>query len=578
MAAPMRNIWKIAGNTCAKVLAVGTLVLSSVLPAAAQTESRGGYGITSFDVDVAVQADASLDVTETIRGQFFEPRHGIFRKIPVRYETEEGRSLAIPLRMRAITLGGKPVPFDEYGEGNDRVFKIGDPNVEIVGPFTYTLRYTVRRVMLYEQETDQVYWNVTGNGWDVPIPASSAHITVPGVAAQDLSAVCYTGVFGSDAHDCAVEISDGAIAVTGGDFLTVAVRFPKGVVAPPSAADQTADWWARTWPKLTWLMPLAAFVLLYRYWQRHGKDAKGRGTIIAEYDPPAGVRPTEAGALLDTKVHVRDLSAIFIDLAVRGYLKIVEKEETTFGVFKTKNYTLVKQKEGTGLKPYEKEIYDALFSGGDEKTLTSVDSGMASAIHSAGEKVYESMATDGYFRKNPKSTTYAFFGIAAVVGVAGWMAGLPLSIAGESLQPLAAFMATALVFLCFAPFMKAYTEKGAQAKEHVLGFKEFLTTAERYRLQWQEREGIFEKFLPYAVAFGVTEKWAKAFEGMNLPQPTWYVGAYPGVFIPTDFARSVSNFGAVASTVQAPSAKSGGGFGGSGFSGGGFGGGGGGSW
>ncbi len=577
MAAPMTNIWRTA-STCVKALAVVALVAVGSR-ASAQTASRGGYGISSFHADIAVQADASLEITETIRGEFYEPRHGIFRKIPVRYETDNGRELIVPLDVRSVTLAGEPVPFEESTEGPDRVLKIGSPNYEIEGPFEYAVSYAVRRVMLYEEETDQVYWNVTGDQWDVVIPAVSSTVTLPSGAGTNLAAVCYTGFRGSTDQRCSYEIGDGRVSFAAEDFLTVAVRFPKGIVAPPSAEDLAADAWARTWPKLTWFVPLLTFIGLYRYWQRHGKDAKGRGTIIAEYDPPEGVRPTEAGTLLDTKVHTRDLSAIFVDLAVRGYLKIVEKEEKTLGIFTSKTYTLIKQKEGSGLKPYEREVFNALFSSGDEKTLESVDGGMAAAIGRAGDQVYASMASEGYFKKDPKSTTHLFLGIGIGACVLGWIVGLGLSIESSSLHPVGAFMASALLFLAFAPFMKAYTEKGALAKEHVLGFREFLTTAEKYRLQWQEREGIFEKFLPYAVAFGVTDKWAKAFEGMNLPQPTWFTGAHPGVlFVPTDFGRTVGSFASAAGSVSAPSSSSGGGFGGGGFSGGGFGGGGGGSW
>lgn len=579
MAVLMTNIWRTV-RTCVKAFAALALVVVSV-PVSAQTTSRGGYEITSFTSDIAVQPDASLLITETIRGSFLEPRHGIFRSIPVRYTTDEGKELVIPLEMRSITLDGEDVPQENYHEGDDIVFKIGSPNYEIEGPFEYRLQYAVRRVMLYEEDVDQVYWNVTGDQWDIPLGTVSATITLPGaVAAKDITTICFTGMRGSTAKECTMNTADGLATFSSQDFLTVAMRFPKGVVAPPSAEDLAAAWWDRMLPRLTWLVPLLTFFFLYRYWNVHGRDAKGRGTIIAEYDPPKGVRPTEAGTLLDTKVHPRDISAIFVDFAVRGYLKIVEKEETTLGIFKSKTYTLVKQKEAKDLKPYEKEIFDELFSSGEEKTLTSVDGGMAHAIGRASESVYASMASDGYFKKNPKSAAYKFFGIALAMGVGGWMVGLSVSIAFGSLQPLVAFMSAAFVCLCFAPFMKAYTDKGIAAKEHVQGFREFLVTAERYRLQWQEREGIFEKFLPYAVAFGVTDKWAKAFEGMNLPQPTWYVGAHPGMmFVPTDFARNVSSFGAMAGAVAAPSSKSGGGFSSSGgFSGGGFGGGGGGSW
>jgi uncharacterized membrane protein len=132
----------------------------------------------------------------------------------------------------------------------------------------------------------------------------------------------------------------------------------------------------------------------------------------------------------------------------------------------------------------------------------------------------------------------------------------------------------------FGYFMPARTVKGTDAYAWALGFKEYLSKAEKYRLKWEEKENIFEKFLPYAMVFGVVDKWAKAFAGLNTQPPSWYHGSSMNVWSPIIFANTLStatsSFGHAMMT--APSAKGGGGFGGGGMGGGGFGGGGGGSW
>lgn len=570
----MRNIWKTSVAFFAS-LALATSV--AVQPALAQMTSVGGYAFTSFHSDITVNADASVDVVERIEGEFYESRHGIYRKIPVRYQTDGNKAMTIPLQVTSVLLNGKPEPFDAYREGGDLVIKIGAADVTFAGPFAYQISYSVDRVMLYEDKTDQLYWNVTGDGWDVPITDASATITLP-PGTTGIQAVCFNGVGGSTKQDCQAVVTGNTVEVSARDFLTAAVRFPKGVVSVPTAWKRFVWALSDSWGVFFWILPFLVAFGLYHYWRRHGKDEKGRGIVIPEYDPPVDMRPAEAGTIIDTKADDRDIAATFVDLAVRGYLQIIETEEKTFGLFTSKSYTLKKQKGPDGLKPFEREIFDEAFASGEEKILKSVDSGMAGALSSAKDMVYASLSANGYFKKNPKTVTAVFVAIGLGGGFAAWIGGIAISAMADSLHPLAALMVSAALFFVAAPFMKAYTAKGAEAKEQVQGFKLFLTTAERYRLQWQEREGIFEKFLPYAMAFGVTDKWAKAFEGMNLPQPTWFVGAHAGLFVPTSFANSVSSFGTIASSVSAPSSRSGGGFGSGGSSGGGFGGGGGGSW
>lgn len=126
--------------------------------------------------------------------------------------------------------------------------------------------------------------------------------------------------------------------------------------------------------------------------------------------------------------------------------------------------------------------------------------------------------------------------------------------------------------------MPKRTEKGAETYWHALGFKEYMRTAEKYRMEFQEKENIFERYLPYAIAFGLTHKWAKAFEGIYTAPPNWYEGnftAFSTINFVSSLDRSFSNIGGVLSSRPGGNGSS---FSGGGFSGGGGGGGGGGSW
>ena len=105
----------------------------------------------------------------------------------------------------------------------------------------------------------------------------------------------------------------------------------------------------------------------------------------------------------------------------------------------------------------------------------------------------------------------------------------------------------AIPVFVFGALMPARTVKGARVREHVLGFEEFLDRVEsdRFKRMITSPE-MFERFLPYAMAFGVERKWAKAFEDIYTEPPTWYVGAWHGGFHTTSLANRLASIGAKA--------------------------------
>ncbi len=160
---------------------------------------------------------------------------------------------------------------------------------------------------------------------------------------------------------------------------------------------------------------------------------------------------------------------------------------------------------------------------------------------------------------------------------------------GNSLTVLVvSVLLTVLIVFLFGRQLSAKTVRGARTRVECLGFKEFMTRVDGDRIKRMPPD-TFERFLPYAMAFGVEQHWAKAFQGLITEPPSWYVGSgygTPGMmWTPLLFTNSMSSFSSSAyqSFSAAPQASSSGsGFGGGGssgggggFSGGGFGGGGG---
>jgi uncharacterized membrane protein len=177
--------------------------------------------------------------------------------------------------------------------------------------------------------------------------------------------------------------------------------------------------------------------------------------------------------------------------------------------------------------------------------------------------------------------------------------GIVLALAGGALTWLLAtrttfgllglaVVASGLVLLFVAPRMPARTAKGTAALAQAKGFREYLETAEADQIRFEEGEDIFSRYLPFAIVFGVTERWAKVFQdlaasGRDIATPSWYVGNYyaAGAFNYYAFGSAMNEFstetsGSIAAATPSSSGSSG--FGGGGFSGGGGGGGGGGSW
>ncbi len=608
----LTNTWRTSKGIFASLFAAAVLLAA---PNAHAQQDLGGFAFTSFHAGIVVNQDGSFDVTETIAGEFFEPRHGIFRFIPYRYDRPDGSKASTILRVDQVQYNGAPTPFKLSRDGVYQVIKIGDPDVTIEGPFTYAITYHVERVLLYHETTDELYWNVTGTNWNVPIPKATATVAFPpGVARDQINADCYTGAAGSTARECTISIEDSLVQVSASDFLTVSVRLPKGVVRETTSQQQFWWWMRDNWDVFFAIIPiLTAFFLFYRWWH-HGRDPKGRGTIVAEYEPPDSLRPIEVGALMDAKVHERDFTATVVDLAVRGYLQIIEKDKV---------FTLKKKRDPDGtLKPFETSFLETLFMaaptaemetiekqfGGDatnglkekmkemakrqaqvrqkyilgtsgtpdEVVLDGKTTKPALARSKAEEDTYKEMAAQGYYLRNPRTSRLICFGIAIAVAVIAVPTGIVLmsEVSGKPTAMISLLITAGLLALV-APHMPKRTEKGAIALEHAKGFKLFLATAEKYRIQWQEKEGIFEKYLPYAMVFGVADKWARALAGVSMAPSDWYSDSLP-LMSPTEFSDRISSFADPFGSVSAPSSSGGGGGGRS--SGGGGGGGGGGSW
>ncbi|MFA5829322.1 MAG: DUF2207 domain-containing protein [Candidatus Gracilibacteria bacterium] len=558
-------------------------------------DSTNDWSITNFDADIQVQKDGSVLVDETITTDFppESEHHGIFRFIPINYKDDFGNNVSIKLKVLSIQdTKGNEWPYETSYSGQNITLKIGDPDKIIHGQNIYKITYQVDRALLFLKDHDELYWNITGDQWETDIQKASATITVPAeIQQKDLKADCYTGAYGSTDKKCDLKIQDNTTTVTSttdfkyGEGLTVAVAFPKGIIKEPTAQEKITWFLADNWG---YFLPVIAFIALFSLWFTRGRDPKEgvKTTIMPYYEAPDNLTPSEIGTLVDEKADMQDITSTIIDMAVRGYLKIIEIQEKKI-IFNKTDYELELQQEfenDNKVQEHEKAVLRAIFdasnnSKGAKVKLSTLANKFYMFIPGIKKNIYELTVSKGYFPVNPDNVRKIYLGVGIGLIVLGFFSFMYFSNGGSVSVPIGLVL-SGLIIIIFSNFMPIKTKKGVEIYYKIKGLKEFINTAEADRLKFQEKENLFEKLLPYAMALGIAEKWSKAFEGIYKNPPSWYQSSNPNFmnnFSTYYFVHSLNSFSNTMQQTLASTPKSSGGIGG-GFSGGGFGGGGGGAW
>lgn len=574
------------------------------------------WDIRNFESDIVIEPAGTVLVTERIMADFgVEQKHGIFRDVPVVYTGKSGKTYTT-ISDLTISQDGAPATTDTSRNNGFLRIKIGDPDLLIEGIHQYTISYRVTGVLKDFGEYDGLYWNVTGNGWDVPIEHARAHVTVP---ANIVQTGCYKGATGSTEKCRALETTGASASaevdtLNPGEGMTVAVGFAHGAVpiiavAPPPSLQDIL--FSPPAVRTAGVLFLLAVFLVLRMWWRVGRDGflkrshlPGvysntsdpnqemtlplflRPTIAVEYEAPNNLRPGELGVLMDEHADTLDVSATIVDLAARGYLEITEIDKKW--IFGSKDYTFSRtSKSPEGLLEYESLLLTHLFKDGETTQLSLLKNTFYTELNEVKDALYREVVRKKLFPSDPSFVRgfYLLSGFAMVVaGCVGFIlaayfidtlfTSFILKIGAGSLVGL---IASGILVMIVSPLMSRRSGYGYELYRRCLGYKQFVSGTEKYRAKFLEDQHLFVDVLPYAIVFGVTGKLARAFKamGINPPVPTWYHGSQPfNAFL---FASSIDGFSKSLGSAIA-STPSGSGSGGGGFSGGGFGGGGGGSW
>lgn len=548
--------------------------------------------ITFFQSDVTINPDGTLTVKETIRfhAQGIEIRRGMVREFPTKYEDRDGTRVTVRFDLESVTRDGKEEPWHiEYVSNGVEIF-IGDENVFLTrGEHEYVLTYTTSDQLGFFENHDELYWNVTGNGWIFEIEQAEAIVRLPN-GAQSTMLEVFTGAQGSVAKNATIaETSPGIVtarttrALRAQEGLTIAVAWPKGVIEEPGFFYIL---WRFIVDNLGAGIALIAAgglgVFYYRRWLEVGKDPE-HGTIIPLFNAPKDFSPADARYLRKMGFDNKVLAATIVGLATKGKLKIEEDD----GLLSS-SYKLIRlSDDNAGLTSVERGALAALFASGNELELKNKNYARLQAAVAAVKRQLEATHEPANFKSNSGS---AAIGLAFLVPMIGGVfifqpEGFPLILAGIAIA------ASIIAIIVFFRLMMAPTPVGQKLRDEIEGFRMFLGTAEQQR--WavlnppKMTPEFFEKNLPYALALDVEHEWSETFEremrladpnAMNNYHPGWYSGRNFRNMRMTTFASAIgSSLNSAVSSSATPPGKSSG-FGGGGFSGGGGGGGGGRGW
>ncbi|HET9412458.1 MAG TPA: DUF2207 domain-containing protein [Candidatus Saccharimonadales bacterium] len=591
-----------------KCLLALLIIVGLLVPATGVRADAQDFTFTSFSGDyyldyVEGTTIAGLRVVERLDAEFpdFDQNHGILRAIPEDYQ---GHPLELDIKKVAMA-DGTPVNYQTSHQNGNLVLKIGDPNSFVHGSQAYVIEYTMRGVTLQLPDHEEFFWDINGDQWAQLFKKVEARVHLPANIANSLQSrwACYAGQTGTnEPNKCAAVLTDqpdggklvtftttAGMQVLPHQTMTIVLGFNKGTFAEYSPSAKQIQQWL--WIGLSIaLLPAAALAFTTYQWWRRGRDPKSKHAIVPQYLPPKDLGVISSGIVLKEAFDPKTVTAAIVDLAVRHYIKIYETKQK--GLFTSAEYQLELVKAPTDVRAEELLVIMLVFKTDTVGTKVNLDDlklKLAEEARQIGKSSERQLTTDGYFRVLPSRATFPYYLSGSIFLIIGFF----LFAVGGLEQPWALGWALAgiLLIIC-AHAMPARTAKGVEARNYLLGVRDYIKLAEAERIKvLQSPHGdltekievgdnrqlikVYEKLLPYAILFNLEKDWAKAMAGLYQESPDWYSGN--AAFNAAWFAGSIASFNTSANTVFAPpSSSSSSGFGGG--AGGGGGGGGGGGW
>lgn len=551
------------------------------------------FTISNYEVKAKLNQDASIDITEILDVNFSTSRHGIFRKIPYKYKIQELPEATQKANRQMNSQGYTTTyitnvsvedwNYETSSAGDYKIIKIGSADKLIAGKQQFIIHYTVLNAINFFDNHSEFYFNLIGQEWETPI--NKGNITIE--LYKSLPAIpeffVATGSFGSKQNNSQANWEgnqqlkiETTQALEPNQGVTVGIMLPQGFLTQQNLALKGIGFLG---------IPALLLALLWGLYKKFGKDEDF--SVAVEYYPPNNLNPSEAGIIIDDKLHDRDLTALIPYWGAAGIISIEEIESSgILNYFKSRDYKINKLKDLPADAPkYEKTMFNGMFFNYTSVLLSSLKNKFYPKMERAREELDDEIVRRSYYVPNTRGFA-SFLKILSIILLIGGGIGAFIGFSTNNLYlPWVGVSIAISGIICFL-FGRVMPKKaplGLEIYKKLCGFKLFVQDAELPKLEAfiKEDPNYFDKTLPYAIVFDLANKWAGKFKDLGVPPPNWYCGGsyYNTQLFMSDLDNTMRDIGNTLTSAPSSSGTSGGSFsGGGGFSGGGFGGGGGGSW
>jgi len=553
-----------------------------------------GYKITAYDVNVKVHENNVLDVTERITAHFNEPKHGIYRNIPLvnnlRWVINQQPVTHVQKAKISNILvtdpAGQVIPVDKENKSQTLLLKIGDAGKTLTGEQTYVIRYSYELGDDGTKQVDELYYNLIGSQWDTYIGNSSFTVEMPkAFDAKQLEFRLGTEPAGqSVSYKVEGHVISGMVkdVIGNGRGLTIRLELPEGYFSGVVADN---NWLGEAIPTAI----IALCVVLFLLFGRNPRLQMDNGKLVSP-----DFNSAEAGYILGGDAAKQGRIALLLHWADKGYLCFENDGQD--------NITLVKCKDADdSMKPYEQTMFNALFVNGSAVTaeqlktqftgvMPKVDRELGAYFDEPSRQVYTAASRKarqvcylltvvgmGLFSAKIVGDVYSWtdaITIIILIGVwafvlfpfilfvdyyvrkngTGSKTGLAINISGfllmlAALLGLAAYsdvldresvliVAAMGVSGFVGAFIRKRTDFGNRLLNQVISLKQQMASSSQSLTPTSDQ---FYSLMPYSYMFGMSEKWAQVFNGIELRPPEWFRGRIINLYSTLYFSNLMSD-------------------------------------
>lgn len=414
----------------------------------------------------------------------------------------------------------------------------------------FIIEYKVHGALRAYEGGDQLWWTaVPTDTYGFSVGSSTITVTLPSELAprEGVDPIVTYGAKSDITVKGSVVVAKASERIGANDNFEIRVQFPhSGLLPQPnwqSSFDSDRDYEENVLPlinlgtiAISLLIAVGGPLAIYTHWMSKGRDPQVGPVPTFLSEPPSNLPPAVVGSLVDESVDTHDILSTIIDLAHRGYLVIEENQTKLIGIFSSSKFTFKRSdKPLTDLRKYEQDTIRYVFSNKDERSLDAMKNKFYVHIPKLQKALYDEMVDEKLFDSNPENTRSLYTGIGIFILLGAGLVGCGLVSAFEesTLSPILLCLPfsmglSGLLMLIIGQHMPRKSIKGAEEAAKWGAFKEYLENIEKYA----DLENVaqdFDRYLPYAVAFGLEKSWIRRFARVqSTPIPSWYYPTYRG--------------------------------------------------